>query len=320
MNNRFLRFVEAVRCSRRKFLAGSAIILAAFALTACRAPLTTTANSKSLPEDYSFVTAGDMLWYITSNTRDKRYFDGLCEALQHIGAGEFMISPGDVGPPDAVRATLDRYLGTDYVWYPVIGNHELDTPGAVEWIRAWAVKGVPHLARRGPPGAEASLYSFDLGNSHFVAVDQYYKGAGKKADLSEATLDWLESDLAATRQPLIWVIAHSPIESVPDMDSGRVRHQGESVSTNAVRVTQFVKLLQKHHVRAFICGHTHNASVTKVKGVWQADSGHARGAGDAGSPSTFLKFRVRGTNAWVDVYRADKNGKNYRLRKTVELD
>ncbi len=61
-------------------------------------------------------------------------------------------------------------------------------------------------------------------------------------------------------------------------------------------------------------------SVAKVHGVWQADSGHARGAGDKGSPSTFLKFRIAGTNAWVDVYRSDKNGVAYGLKKTVELN
>jgi len=61
-------------------------------------------------------------------------------------------------------------------------------------------------------------------------------------------------------------------------------------------------------------------SVAKVHGVWQADSGHARGAGDMGSPSTFLKFRIAGTNAWVDVYRSDKNGVAYGLKKTVELN
>ena len=103
------------------------------------------------------------------------------------------------------------------------------------------------------------------------------------------------------------------------MDTGRVRHQGESVSTNAPAARRFVDLLNKYRVRAYICGHTHNASIAKVGGVWQADSGHARGGGDTGPPSTFLKFRVAGTCAWVDVHRADTNGENYQLKRTVEL-
>jgi hypothetical protein len=55
--------------------------------------------------------------------------------------------------------------------------------------------------------------------------------------------------------------------------------------------------------------------------VWQADSGHSRGAVNGKeSPSTFLKFRVTGNRASVDVYRADPNGENYKLRQTFELD
>ena len=66
-------------------------------------------------------------------------------------------------------------------------------------------------------------------------------------------------------------------------------------------------------------GHTHNAR-RQGPGVWQADSGHARGAGDKGAPSTFLKFRISGEQTWVDIYRGDPNGVTYQLRKTVELD
>jgi hypothetical protein len=30
-------------------------------------------------------------------------------------------------------------------------------------------------------------------------------------------------------------------------------------------------------VTAYICGHTHNASIAKINGLWQFDAGHARG-------------------------------------------
>jgi hypothetical protein len=39
-----------------------------------------------------------------------------------------------------------------------------------------------------------------------------------------------------------------------------------------------------------------------------------------GSPSTFLKIRVSGAKAWVDIYRSDTNGIEYKLEKTVELN
>jgi len=307
--------MKHLKIGRRTAIRIFGVIVACLAVNACQ-------TGRQTASSFAFVAAGDMRNFAAGAPAGKRYFDGVCEAMQRVGPGAFMVTPGDFDPPAPVRATMDRYLGTNYLWYPVVGNHEIETPADMAWVREWAVH-IPHLVRRGPPGAELTTFSFDYGNSHFVAINQYHDGTGNvpgKAVLSEETLAWLGKDLAATRKPLIWVIGHSPIKSLPDLDTGRVRHSGESVSTNSVARAQFVQLLRKHRVRAYICGHTHNASITKVQGVWQADSGHARGAGDRGSPSTFLKFRVAGSETWVDVYRADTNGENYQLRKTVQLD
>jgi hypothetical protein len=274
-------------------------------------------------DNYSFIVAGDMRKYIGPLAGGKRQFGGLCEAAKTVGPDEFMISPGDCDPPGPVRAAIDQYLGTNYLWYPVIGNHDADTPADMAWMRHWAASGIPHLVHSGPEGAELTIYSFDFGNSHFVALNDYYDGqsdAVGKGDVPDAALDWLKKDLSATRQPLIWVIGHKPIKSIPDMDSGRLRHGEDSVSLNPLRREHFVQLLKQFHVRAYICGHTHNCSITKVEGVWQADSGHARGAGDTGSPSTFLKFRIRDEKSWVDIYRSDTKGVEYRLRQTIELN
>ena len=276
-----------------------------------------------LPQ-YSFAITADMRSYVGPAPKGKRYFDGACEALREVGPGEFMLGPGDCDPPGPVRATIDRYLGQSYPWYPVLGNHETEKSKNVVWVRDWARAGIPGLVRSGPPGAEETTYSFDFGNSHVVMLNQYFDGRSDavrgKEGLPEATLQWLAEDLSANRQPLVWVVGHKPIESLPDMDSGRVRHAGESVSANKARLTRFLDLLTRHKARAYICGHTHNASVAKIRGIWQLDAGHARGAGDTGAPSTFMKVRVSGTRTWVDVYRADPTGSRYSLRKSAELE
>lgn len=291
------------------------------------------APAAALPAEFVFVTAGDMRSFTENPKPDgKRFFDGACDAMHRVGPGAFLVSPGDFDPPSAVRAIIDQYLGPDFLWYVVVGNHEVENAAVMPWVRAWLASDIPHLVRRGAPGTRLSLYSFDGGPAHFVAIDTYpFAKAGKpgspldpgdkgKVDLTEETFQWLQDDLAATHQRFVFVIGHQPLESVPDMDSGRGRHGGESVSFDPARAARFAALLKQHHVRAYICGHTHNTSVVKVQGLWQADSGHARGAGDAGSPSTFLKFRLAGDNAWVDIYRADPTGRDYSLRKTVALD
>jgi hypothetical protein len=307
-------------CNRRNLLRLVLASLLLLPLSACRS----SARRESAATDrFSFLAAGDMRGFVKAKSNDERYFDGVCEAARRVGAGAFMVTPGDFDPPAPVRATLDQYVGTNYLWYPVVGNHEIETPEHMAWVKAWADRGIPHLVRQGPPGAELTTYSFDYGNSHFVAVNNYFDDltiVKTKGAIAEATLRWLENDLASTKKPHLWVIGHQPIESLPDMDSGRVRHPGETVSTNSAAAARFVGLLQQYRVRAYICGHTHNTSVAKVRGIWQADSGHARGAGDQGSPSTFLKFRVAGQKAWVDIYRGNTNGVDYQLRKTVELN
>lgn len=285
------------------------------------------------PEEFSFTTAGDMRSYTQNAKSDgKRFFDGACEAMKRVGPGAFLISPGDFDPPSAVRAVIDQYLGPNFPWYIVVGNHEVENAAVMPWVRQWLAADIPHLVRRGLPGTGLTLYSWEVGKSHFVAIDTYpFAKAGipgnpldpgnkGKVDLTDDTFKWLENDLAATHQPFIWVIGHQPIVSLPDMDSDRGRHGGDSVSFDPTRAARFATMLRKYHVRAYICGHTHNTSVAKVQGIWQADSGHARGGGDAGSPSTFLKFHTGGEKAWVEIYRADPTGRDYLLRKTVALD
>jgi predicted phosphodiesterase len=306
--------------TRRRWLRLLPAVILPWFLSACHSP---SPQSPATIDRFSFLAAGDMRNFVKSPSPDERYFDGLCEAAARVGAGSFMVVPGDFDPPGPVRAAVDQYLGPNYLLYPVVGNHEIETPEDMAWVQAWADRGIPHLVREGPPGAELTTYSFDFGNSHFVAVNDYFDNRAmvkSRGAIAEATLAWLENDLATTKQQHIWVIGHQPIESLPDMDTGRVRHHGESVSTNSAAAQRFVALLQQYRVRAYLCGHTHNASVAKVRGIWQADSGHGRGAGDKGSPSTFLKFRVKGPSAWVDVYRSKTNGMDYQLRKTVELN
>lgn len=272
--------------------------------------------------NFTFVTAGDMRNFMTGSKPGQRGFDGLCEAVQQLDRGAFMLSPGDCDAPVAIRAVIDKYIGKDYLWYPVVGNHDVESLSDMAWLRQWASNGIPHLSERGPIGCDFT-YSFDFANAHFAAVSEYDGRNPKKvgeADITDVTLDWLEKDLSGTSQPLIFVFGHNPIKSFPDMDSGRVRHGGASVSANPAHLSRFIKSLTDHHVCAYICGHTHDTSIEKVDGIWQTDSGHARGADDPGSPSTFLRFRVSGAKALVEVYRGDSNGVRYTLRRTVELN
>ena len=233
-----------------------------------------------------------------------------------------MISPGDIDPPAPVRATIDAVLGPNYVWYPGVGNHEAETPADMAWLRAWGSNDIPGLVRRGPAGTETTTYAFDHGSAHFVVLNQYYNGkkdVGANGDVVDGLYDWLKADLESNRQPMVMVVGHEPILPLPDMHSRRLRHQKDSLNAHPENSRRFHQLLLEHHVKAYLCAHTHNASIKNLGGVWQIDSGHARGKGDSGAPSTFVRLRIRGSDCKVEFYRQLKANGPYHRTKMVRL-
>ncbi len=268
-------------------------------------------------DPFSFVVAADMRGYSgTGVYDDSRYFRGVCEAIAAMGPGAFMVSPGDVDPPGQVGWTIEQILGDDYLWYPVVGNHEAETPGDMEWLRSYNAGGedLPGVVNAGPPGCRETTYSFDYQNAHFVVLNQYYDGIGDAAadgDVVDALYEWLAEDLAATAREHIFIFGHEPAYPQPDANNGRMRHIGDSLDKYPARRDRFWELLRDEGVLAYFCGHTHNYSAVKIDGVWQLDAGHCRGVGDPGAPSTFLIVDVAGDSlddVMFRVYRDAHDG------------
>jgi hypothetical protein len=116
-------------------------------------------------------------------------------------------------------------------------------------------------------------------------LNQYYDGTsdtGANGDVIDETLTWLTEDLSANTRPFVFVVGHEPAYILPDMTSGRVRHEGGGLEVNPGHRDLFWKLLKERNVTAYICGHTHNASAKRMAGIWQPDAGHVRGKGDKG--------------------------------------
>ena len=243
---------------------------------------TTRANEPN--GDLVFIVAADMRNFAADGEWSKN-FSGACEAINEVGAGSFMISPGDldVRPPSAVRDMIDKTIGEDYPWYPVLGNHDPESPSSMDYLREYS-KSVPNVVNRGPEGTRETTYSFDFGDAHFVVLNQYFDGEkdwGLKGDVVPELLEWLEADLQATTKNHIFVFGHEPLIAMPDMDNGRLRHQGDSLDENPENAFALHQLLLEHGVDAYVCGHTHNTSYAKINGLWQLDPGHARGLEEA---------------------------------------
>jgi hypothetical protein len=193
------------------------------------------------------------------------------------------------------------------------------------YLRALNAEGhkLPGIVRGGPPGAVETCYAFDYQNAHFVVLNQYYDGKGDMAtdgDVTEPLYSWLAEDLAANKQPIVFVFGHEPAVAVPDIDNGLVRHRGDSLDAHEANNFRFWTLLRQHRVTAYICGHTHCTSVAKINGVWQIDAGHARGLGDEGTASTFLRVHVLPAGVRCDVYRMTGKGGDYARKHSIWLN
>jgi hypothetical protein len=239
-----------------------------------------------------------MRFYTTAPYRTPQHFLGAVQAMKQVGPGAFLISPGDIDPPEAVREVISAVLGPQYPWYPMMGNHELGKPEYVAWLEKYNDGGarLPHVVRKGPPGSEETTFSFDWANCHFVVLNQYYDGktdAAPTADVVPELLAWLEADLAANTKTHVFVFGHEPMMAFPDMDNGRVRHAGDSLDANPAGAFRFQRLLLEHRVAAYLCGHTHNTSIANINGVWQLDSGHARGLEEDSSPDELFAMSSR---------------------------
>ncbi|UCD30135.1 MAG: DNRLRE domain-containing protein, partial [Planctomycetota bacterium] len=224
------------------------------------------------------------------------------------GPGEFMVCPGDIDPPDVVDAKLDEEFGTDFPWYPVVGNHEEETASDMAWIRN-EVPTLPYVVNTGPPGSETTNYSFEYGDTHFVMINEYANGTNCDDCLDGNMVlemrNWLDADLAANTKKWVFVAGHEPAYPQPDVDWGDSRHIGDSLDKYPSNRNAFWAQLDTYDVAAFFVGHTHRYSRYLQNDVWQVDAAQARGNGQY---DTFIRVFV-GTNQLIyHTYRSLTGG------------
>ena len=269
------------------------------------------AGPAAAQEPFTFVVTADMRGFAGPGAYDTpTYFRGAAAAIDRQGAGLFMISPGDIDPPDGVEWTIRQYISPAYTWYPIVGNHEADTDSDMIWLRGYDYGAVTP----GPAGCPETTYSFDRENAHFVVLNEYCDVGGDTVttgDIPDHLYNWLAADLALTRQPHIFVFGHEPAYPQPDADNGRLRHELDSLNQYPANRDRFWNLLRDAGVAAYICGHTHNYSAVQIDGVWQLDVGHARGAGDTGAASTYVVIEVAGSAVSYTACRDTHDGVIY---------
>jgi hypothetical protein len=232
--------------------------------------------------------------------------------------GVFHIMPGDIDPPWTTDASLKTQFGPDVVWYPVVGNHEAETPEDMTWIRE-AFSSLPYVVNSGPSGCGTTTYSFDYGNAHFVAINEYYDGTsdtGTDGDVVDALYNWLVDDLANNTKPAVFVIGHEP--AYPEY-----AHVGDSLDGHPANRDRFWKLLNDEKVIAYLCGHTHWYYAKQVDGddwepfTWQIDCGNAGNPREAAQ--TFVDVTVTNTDVTFTAWQGTQ-GNPYTIRESWTVD
>jgi acid phosphatase type 7 len=157
---------------------------------------------------------------------------------------DLVLHTGDVVYPAGLERHYDlrffapyRNLIKTVPLFPVLGNHDVRKGNGAAFLENFH----PPL---GSPGSTKRYYSFDWGNTHFVALDsELYHG--DRGSNPEEQRDFLERDLATTRKR--WKVAflhRSPY--------GSSRHGGDE------KVRQDLEpLFVKHGVDLVFSGHDH---------------------------------------------------------------
>ncbi|MHC4500425.1 MAG: LamG-like jellyroll fold domain-containing protein, partial [Planctomycetota bacterium] len=265
---------------------------------------------------WSFITTPDpnsfFAFTVTADSRGNRaeFQHVLSEITDKVGdEGVFHISPGDIDPPSDNYNDLISEFGSDVVWYPIVGNHEIDNPPGnpdVVWIRDEYNYG--HNAARdplkdytnqnGPAGSVETTYSWDYRNAHFIALNEYWDGGtapgsdmATDGDIVDELYDWLVDDLTNNTKAVIFVFGHEP--AYPEN-----RHIGNSLDQYPSNRDRFWKLLNDMEVAAYFCGHTHTYYRRQVGSfnwepfTWQVDVGNAGNEHGGNAYQTFVNVTV----------------------------
>jgi len=172
-----------------------------------------------------------------------------------------------------------------------IGNHDVwgwnkkesATDGSE---RLWAKKWFSEFF-----GRSQTYTSFDQGAWHFVILDNVFLTPdGYNGIVDDAQVEWLKSDLAATKRPTL-ILSHIPLLSVTALVGSYDKKTGEwNVGGNVM--TKNLSTLQEifranRHVKLALSGHTHQVDRVEFEGVTYLCGGAVSGNWWAGPIGLF---------------------------------
>jgi acid phosphatase len=247
--------------TRRQFFATTAVIGAGAALPA-QAEAAKTLN---------FVLIGD--WGRNGHDEQRDVAVQLGKTAEAIGS-QYTVSAGDNFYENGVTAVDDPQWQTSFEqiytapalqtpWKIILGNHDYrgNVQAQIDYSKTshrWRLPARYYAETLAlPDGAIAAFYYLDT--SPFIK--KYYgTNVAVAGQNSQAQLDWLDAQLAASTAQWNIVIGHHPIYT-PLADSGGFEHDQPDL------IARLNPILQKHGVPIYICGHDHLLQSVQMGGI-----------------------------------------------------
>jgi hypothetical protein len=211
-------------------------------------------DGKAWSDTFSFTTApadpnAPFTFCAGADIKDELKAGSDMLALTAAQKPAFLLFMGDQVPRGINRFQWDRWFDNSQSFaanVPIMtstGDHEDDGQNFVNWK---ARNMLP------APAAERLSCSWDYGDAHFVAI--HYAP-------DDATLKWLDADLATNKKKWTFVYAHWPFYTSTDYGSAAVAMQ-----------KKYGAILDKHKVTATFSGHAHVYERTKPVLIGKKDA------------------------------------------------
>ena len=287
--------MDTPHLNRRQFLTATAAVTGSLALPGITASASASDTPATQAASFDFIHLTDM--HVTTRRKGDVGYRACVESvlgMKHKPA--FALMGGDLAF-DGLYTAKDQYVeqvrlykeisdGLGMPYYNCMGNHDV-----LGWNARRKVKVTdPDFGKKYIMDAlqwEKPYYSFDHNGWHFAVLDCIHPtnedhGPGYEPRIGDEQLQWLAYDLGSAGDRPKVVMTHIAAFCNRAQTKGDPSIPGYPPGLILTDTYKLQQVLERHHVKACLQGHTHRPEEYRWRGVWYITSPAVSGAWWAG--------------------------------------